>query len=111
MRRNASSPAEAIRYSRSIGNIVLPQNIITSNNSYRGIGYGAEASIIQENGRNIFGVIAKKHNPFKIFEEWQKQGWGGSETLNWNSVESDSNDIIDPSDITDPIEKFYRSIK
>jgi len=87
--------------------------MITPNNSYRGIGYGAEASIIQENGRNTFGVIAKKHNPFEVFEEWQKQGWGGSETLGWGGSETPSWDSIESNsnDITDPIEKFYRSIK
>jgi hypothetical protein len=81
MRRNALSSVEAIRYSRSIGNIVSPQNTISPGSSYRGIGYGAEASIVRENGRNTFGVITERNNPFKIFDEWQRQGWGGSETI------------------------------
>jgi len=80
MRRNVLSPVEAIRYSRSIGNIVLPQNIITSNNSYRGIGYGSEADRIEQNGKLEFERIRKNNNSFGVFQDWQRQGWGGAES-------------------------------
>lgn len=80
MRRNALSPADAIRYSRSIGTIVSIQNIITPNSSYRGIGYGAESDRIEQNGKLEFERIRKNNNPFGTFQDWQRQGWGGAES-------------------------------
>lgn len=80
MRRNALSPTEAVRHSRSISNIGLYQNIVTPNNSYRGIGYGAEASRIDRNSKLEFTRIVKNNNSFEIFQDWQRQGWGGAES-------------------------------
>lgn len=74
------SATEAIRYSRSIANIGLHQNIVTPNNSYRGIGYGAEADRIEQNGKLEFERIRKNNNSFGTFQDWQRQAWGGAES-------------------------------
>ncbi|WP_293128858.1 hypothetical protein [Microcoleus sp. bin38.metabat.b11b12b14.051] len=80
MKRNTFSPEGAIRRSRSITNVLSLQNIVTPNNSYRGIGYGAEASVIDQGRRKVFKGIEKMNDSFRAFREYQQQGWGGSET-------------------------------